>query len=76
MGCFQWSFKEVINMNTWWDTDRLSHEQTAKMLGIKMGSLSSGISRGLYCFKRYKVGRRYWYRKSEVLASIEKNHAT
>lgn len=61
--------------DTWWDTERMSHEQTAAMLGINPGSLSSGISRGRYQFPRYKVGRKYWYRKSEVLASIEKNHA-
>lgn len=61
--------------NTWWDNDRMSHKETAEMLGIKTGSLSSGLSRGLYHFKRYKVGRKYWYRKSEVLASIEQNHA-
>ena len=60
---------------TWWDTERMSHEETAAMLGIKTGSLSSCLSRGLYHFKRYKVGRKYWYRKSEVLASIENNHA-
>jgi len=61
-------------MNTWWETERMSHEETAKMLGIKTGSLSSGLSRGLYSFKRYKVGRKHWYRKSEVLKSIEQNH--
>lgn len=62
-------------IETWWENDRMSHTETAKMLGIKTGSLSSGLSRGLYHFKRYKVGRQYWYRKSEVLASIEENHA-
>lgn len=60
---------------TWWDDDRMSHAETAEMLGIKPGSLSSGLSRGLYNFKRYKVGRKHWYRKSEVLAAIERNHA-
>ena len=60
---------------TWWDNDRMSHEETAAMLGIKSASLSSGLSRGFYHFTRYKVGRKYWYRKSDVLASIEKNHA-
>lgn len=62
-------------VTTWWDTERMSHDETAAMLGIKPGSLSSGLSRGLYQFRRYKVGRKYWYRKSEVLASIEKDHA-
>ncbi|MCG7978257.1 MAG: hypothetical protein N0E58_08985 [Candidatus Thiodiazotropha endolucinida] len=61
---------------TWWETEeRMSHEGCAAFIGVTPASLSSGLSRGYYTFKRYKVGRKNYYRKSEVVADIEQNHA-
>lgn len=61
---------------TWWETaDRMSHKECADFLDITPASLSSAISRGHYKFARYKVGRKQFYRKSQVLAEIESNHA-
>lgn len=57
---------------TWWETDeRLTHAQAAEFLGLRPCSLSASISRGLYKIKRYRIGRRYWYRKSDLMKAIE-----
>lgn len=61
---------------SWWESDeRMTHAQTADFLNITPTSLSSGLSRGIYGFKKYRVGRRNYFRKSEVLDDIEQNHA-
>ena len=63
-------------METWWETDeRLSRSDLAAFLGIAVSTLSSGQSRGFYKFRRYKIAGQDWYRKSEVVEDIEKNHA-
>ncbi len=57
---------------TWWETDeRLDHKGAAAFMGLTPGSFSSAISRGRYQVKRYRVGKKYWYRKTDLLATIE-----
>lgn len=60
------------NTRTWWETDeRLDHSGQAAFLGIKPQSLSAAISRGEYKYPRYKVGKKQWARKAEIVKYIE-----
>ncbi|MES9950053.1 MAG: helix-turn-helix domain-containing protein [Candidatus Thiodiazotropha sp.] len=68
--------KSNTELETWWESpEKLTHEECARFLGIDPRSLSSALSRGHYKFTRYRIGRRNYFRKSEVLAEIEQNHA-
>ncbi|MBT3038827.1 MAG: DNA-binding protein [Candidatus Thiodiazotropha sp. (ex Codakia orbicularis)] len=67
----------AISQNNWWESnDRMTREECAEFIGITPGSLSSALSRGVYSFPKYRVGKQTFFRKSEVLADIEKNRVT
>ena len=50
------------------ETDRISKTQAAKLAGTSIPTLSRMVAKGK--FKEYSIGRRKYFLKSEIIASL------
>lgn len=59
-----------------WLEDRMTRKEAAAYLGLTLGTLEIWASTGRYNLPFVKVGRRVFYRKSDLDAFIEQRTVT